>query len=250
MAIDVARLWELLPGLRVFNRYGPTETTIQVTTYEVLREDVLSGTVPIGWPHRGVTFHVVDEDGRIIRGPNEVGELHIGGNQLMRGYWGDNELTSQVLRDDVVAGTTVFRTGDLVYRDLRGRYMYVGRTDSVVKRNGIRVSLHEIARVLRGIDGVSDAVCLPVDKDGHLAIAAFLKARSGITVSQVLEATHQELPTGMMPDEVHLRTSFPLKSSGKIDGHRLAADTELVVWSKTSRDYDPWEGEEAGSGTN
>jgi D-alanine--poly(phosphoribitol) ligase subunit 1 len=249
VAIDVARLWELHPGLRVFNRYGPTEATIQVTTYEVLREDVLSGSVPIGQPHPGVTFHVVDEEGRIVRGSNEVGELHIGGNQLMRGYWGDDELTSEVLRDDVVARTRVYRTGDLVYRDLQGRYVYVGRTDSLVKRNGVRVSLHEVARVLRGADGVSDAVCLPVDKDGHLAIAAFLKARPDLTVSQVLEAVHQELPTGMVPDEVHLRAAFPLSSSGRVDRQRLAEDSELVVWSKARRDHDPKNGA-AGSGAN
>ena len=60
-AMDVARLWELHPTVRVFNRYGPTETTIQVTTYEVTRKDVASGIVPIGWPHPGVSFSIVAE---------------------------------------------------------------------------------------------------------------------------------------------------------------------------------------------
>ena len=101
----------------------------------------------------------------------------------MRGYWGDEELTSQVLRDDVVTGTTVYRTGDLCYRDRQGRYVYMGRTDSVVKRNGVRVSLQEIARVLREVEGVSGAVCLPVDEAGRLAIAAFVEAGPDVTRS-------------------------------------------------------------------
>ena len=231
VATDVNRLRELNPNLRVFNRYGPTETTIQVTTYEVVQEDVASGTVPIGLPHPGVSFHVLAEDGRLIVDPDEVGELYIGGNQLMRGYWGDDEFTLRALRDDVIPGTTVYRTGDLVYRDRQGRYVYVGRTDNVVKRNGVRVSLREVSRVLLGVDDVTGAVCLPIEQTGRLAIAAFVEASPHVTVSEVLEAAHRQLPTSMVPDEVHLRSSFPLNSSGKVDHRRLAAEANRVIWT-------------------
>ncbi len=236
VATDVNRLWELNPNLRVFNRYGPTETTIQVTTYEVVREDVVSGTVPIGLPHPGVSFHIVADDGRLIMCPDEVGELYIGGNQLMRGYWGDDDLTSRALRDDVVPGTKVYRTGDLVYRDRQGRYAYVGRTDTLVKRNGVRVSLREVARVLQGVDDVTAAICLPIDKNGRLAIAAFVEAGPHVTVSGVLEAAHRELPAGMVPDEVYLWSSFPLNSSGKVDHRRLAAEAKQVIWASPMDD--------------
>jgi len=49
-----------------------------------------------------------------------VGELYIGGSQLMTRYWGSPGLTADVMRADVVSQTTVYRTGDLVYRDHRG----------------------------------------------------------------------------------------------------------------------------------
>ena len=235
-ASDVNRLWEFNPHVRVFNRYGPTETTIQVTTYEVGRDDVASGIVPIGIPHPGVSFHIVAEDGQSIFGTDEVGELYIGGDQLMRGYWGDDELTSRVLRDDIVPGTKVYRTGDLVYRDRRGRYVYVGRTDTVVKRNGVRVSLREVARVLQGVDDVTAAICLPTDKNGRLAIAAFVEAGPRATVSALFEAAHRELPAGMVPDEIHLCSSFPLNSSGKVDHRRLAAEAEQVIWASPMDD--------------
>lgn len=232
VAMDVARLWELHPNVRIFNRYGPTETAIQVTTYEITHEDVRSGSVPIGSPHPGVSFHIVAQDGSLVLAPEEVGELYIGGKQLMRGYWGDTELTLRVLRDDVVPGTTVYRTGDLVYRDHHDHYVYMGRTDSVVKRNGIRVSLQEIARVLRGVEDVSGALCLAVDENGRLAIAAFVEAGPEVTVPQLLEVMHHELPSGMVPDEVHLWASFPMNSSGKVDRHRLVAEAKLVIWGK------------------
>jgi D-alanine--poly(phosphoribitol) ligase subunit 1 len=163
--------------------------------------------------------------------PDEVGELYIGGNQLMRGYWGDDEFTLRALRDDVIPGTTVYRTGDLVYRDRQGRYVYVGRTDNVVKRNGVRVSLREVSRVLLGVDDVTGAVCLPIEQTGRLAIAAFVEASPHVTVSDVLEAAHRQLPTSMVPDEVHLRSSFPLNSSGKVDHRRLAAEANRVIWT-------------------
>ena len=239
---DVSRLWELNPKLRVFNRYGPTETTIQVTTYEVAREDVVSGIVPIGLPHPGVSFHIVSEDGQLVVGSDEVGELYIGGNQLMQGYWGDDDLTISALRDDVVPGTTVYRTGDLVYRDREGRYVYVGRSDSLVKRNGVRVSLREVARVILGVNDVTGAVCIPIEQDGRLAIAAFVEAGPHVTASGVLEAAHRELPASMLPDEVHLLSSFPLNSTGKVDHRRLAAEANRVIWAQADgRRQEVWE---------
>jgi len=71
MAADVAALWEVLPGLRVFNRYGPTEATIEVTVYEVSRADVASGRIPLGVPNEGVSFTIVSDNGRILDGPDE-----------------------------------------------------------------------------------------------------------------------------------------------------------------------------------
>ena len=123
-ATDVRALWDAAPDVEVFNRYGPTETTIAVTHVRVTPETIADGTVSIGQPHSGVTFHVVDEEGRLVDSANRVGELYIGGSQLMDGYWGAPELTADVLRTDVVGGERVYRTGDLVYRG-RGRRLRV-----------------------------------------------------------------------------------------------------------------------------
>ena len=157
VAEDVARLWAVLPRLRVFNRYGPTEATIAVTTYEVSRDDVKAGKVPIGTPHAGVDFSLARPDGtdNLVERAGEVGELYIGGEQLMRGYWGDEEFSRAVLRSDVVAGEVLYKTGDLAYYDDSGRYFYAGRSDDVVKRNDVRISLGEVASELGGVEGVT-----------------------------------------------------------------------------------------------
>ena len=83
--------------------------------------------MPIGIPHPSVTFYLVDEIGSIIRESGRVGELYIGGSQLMEGYWGSPELSDAALRTDVVPGETVYRSGDLVYRDEKAAMsMWIG----------------------------------------------------------------------------------------------------------------------------
>ena len=223
LAEDLATLWDVLPDLRVFNFYGPTESTIEVTTYELDRSAIRPGAVPLGVPHPGVRFYLVDAAGALIEGPDEIGELHIAGNQLMRGYWGDASLTDAVLRNDVVPGELVYKTGDLARRDGQGRYVYLGRADDVVKRRGVRISLAEVSRAMRAVHGVSGAVCAPVEIEGRLGIAAFVHAAADVTVSQLLDSAGSQLPSTMLPDRVFLVEGFPTTSAGKVDLRALRA---------------------------
>jgi amino acid adenylation domain-containing protein len=230
-AKDLMKLWEVLPTLRVFNRYGPTETTIQVTTHEVDPASLEFGRVPIGTPHKGVSFHMVDEDGRAVDEAGEVGELYIGGEQLMRGYWRDEELTSKVLSFQPATGELNYKTGDLVRRDDAGRYYYVGRSDDVIKRRGVRISLGEIAYCLATIPHVSEVICAPTDIDGELGIAAFVQADADVTLRDLLEAARGHVPASMLPDDVVLVDSFPMTPSGKVDRIALLTSIGRKAWS-------------------
>ncbi len=64
-AADIRAVWEASPGLRVVNRYGPTETTIAVAHQELTPELLDAGSIPLGQPHAGSSFHLVDEDGQL-----------------------------------------------------------------------------------------------------------------------------------------------------------------------------------------
>jgi acyl-coenzyme A synthetase/AMP-(fatty) acid ligase len=235
VAADVRKLWSFLPEVRVFNRYGPTETTIAVTTYEVTAEDVASGRVPIGTPHRGTEFFLVGEDGRLVHEDGVAGELFVGGQQLMRGYWADEELTRAVLRDDVVPGRTLYKTGDLIYRDSAGRYLYVGRLDDVVKRNGVRISLAEVARALQDVPGVSAVFCALVEIAGSPGIAAFVEAPPETSVTGLFTAAETRLPAAMLPDEIHIVGSVPMTPEGKVDRRQLLAASGRTAWEARTR---------------
>ena len=227
-AADVALLRAAAPRLRVFNRYGPTESTIAVSHFEITQQVLDNGgPVPIGVPHPDVTFHLVDTAGALIEQPGQVGELYIGGGQLMIGYWGAPELTAQLMPTDIVPGQPLYRTGDLVRRDADGNYVYVDRADRVVKRNAVRISLVELGDVLRSLDGVAGATCSPFDNDGDLGIVAFLVAKSPRTSADLRLAAAEHLPSSMLPDRIELVDELPLTSSSKVDERRLLAQAGL-----------------------
>ena len=224
---DIRALWAAAPDLEVFNRYGPTETTIAVTHRKVTPADLAAGSVPIGQPHPGVTFHLVDGEDRVVETPDQVGELYVGGTQLMTGYWGAPELTADVMRTDLIPGMTLYRTGDLVHRNASGDYVYLDRVDRVINRNGVRISLVEISDTLRHLEGVSAAACLAFDDDGQLGIVAFAVADGSVTALELRRATSQHLPDTMLPNHIELVEALPLTAGSKLDERRLLAEAGL-----------------------
>jgi amino acid adenylation domain-containing protein len=224
---DIRAAWAASPGLRVVNRYGPTETTIAVAHLELTPQLLDAGLVPIGQPHPGSSFHLVDEHGRLVDRPGMVGELHIGGPQLMAGYLNDPAQSAAVLQTSVVKGTTLYRTGDLVLRDDRGNYVYVGRSDRVIKRHGVRMSLVEVTDALGGIDGVASAACTTFDRDGDLGVVAFVVPDRELTPVAIRRAASERLPETMLPDQFVLVADLPLTSSSKVDERRLLKEAGL-----------------------
>jgi acyl-CoA synthetase (AMP-forming)/AMP-acid ligase II len=218
---DLRALWAQAPSMRVFNRYGPTETTIAVTNAELSQDVIDSGVVTIGSPHAGVTFYIVDDAGVVIEEAGLTGELYIGGIQLMDGYWKNRSLTAEVMRRDVVAGETLYRSGDFAYRDETGNYVYAGRMDRVVKRSGVRISLVELGALLGDIPGVTGVACLTFDHDGELGIVAFVSTLGQHSAVDLRRAAGRVIPQNMLPDRIEVVRDMPLNRSNQLDEARL-----------------------------
>jgi D-alanine--poly(phosphoribitol) ligase subunit 1 len=231
---DIRALWEAAPAVRVFNRYGPTETTIAVTHIELTPELVADGTVPLGHPHPEVNFFITDDDGLPITEAGIIGELYIGGAQLMSGYWGASALTDEVMRNDIVSGEIVYRTGDLVYRNEDGHYVFVDPADRVVKRSGVRISLLELADALQSLPGVTSATCVVYDRGGEVGIAAFVVADGCPSTSDLRNGLRDRLPDTMLPDRIDLVDAIPLTAAGKLDERRLLAGAGVAGLAKSS----------------
>jgi D-alanine--poly(phosphoribitol) ligase subunit 1 len=232
---DVETVWQAVPELEVWNRYGPTETAIAVTHIKLTPELTVNGTIPIGHPHPGVDFYLIDESGELMVEPDEVGELYIGGAQLMTGYWNAPALTAEVLRDDVIPGRLAYRTGDLMYRDGSGDYIYVARADRVVKRSGMRISLIEMGEAMRRLPGVASVACVSFDAGDQLGIAAFVVPEGEVTSIELRRACREWMPDTMLPDRIELVAELPLTSSSKLDERRLLADAGLAEYKPMAR---------------
>jgi acyl-CoA synthetase (AMP-forming)/AMP-acid ligase II len=229
-APDLQRLLSIHPKLRVFNRYGPTEATITVSTYEVDAAELRGKSqVPIGSPDPGVVFVMVDDSGAVLEAANTVGELYVGGVQLMAGYWHDAD--SSALRDDLVAGTRLYRTRDLVVREESGDYVYVDRNDNIIKRNGVRISLEEIAATLMQIDAVISAICVASPRrDNVVELAAFVTISAPTSEVELRRALRTRLPASMLPNVIRVVDEIPMTAAGKVN----TAELRLTIWPESS----------------
>ncbi|MGW1876264.1 amino acid adenylation domain-containing protein [Streptomyces sp. NPDC001975] len=223
---ELGPLWA--PNRRLFNIYGPTETTIWCT------HTLLDGTErrpTIGGPVPGATVHVLDERLHLV--PVGVpGELCVGGLGVGLGYLRRPELTARQFPLDPYAarsGEHLYRTGDLVRRLPDGKLDYLGRIDRQVKVRGHRVELPEIEGRLERLPGVGRGV-VTARRDrsgpGPLRLVAYVSPAApldvaGLDPSALRRRLAKELPEFMVPAVIVPLAAFPLNGNGKIDHAKL-----------------------------
>jgi len=220
---------ELAPFVRrLWNLYGPTETTIWSTGYLVR-----DGNQPIliGRPVANTQCYILDGNGHPVP-IGVVGELYIGGDGLARGYLGRPELTAEKFLPDPFRsqpGARLYRTGDLARYLPDGNIECLGRTDHQVKIRGLRIEPGEIEVVLAEHPGVHQAVLRVFEpKPGHLRLVAFYVPAPGAEVSatDLRKYLRGKLPDYMIPQQFVALESLPLTSSGKVDRKALALPAE------------------------
>jgi acyl-coenzyme A synthetase/AMP-(fatty) acid ligase len=103
----------------------------------------------------------------------------------------------------------------------------VDRTDRVIKRSGVRISLVELSASMNKIDDVVAAACLTFDRDGELGIVAFVISEVVLSAIEARRAASQLIPETMLPDRIEFVTSMPLNTSNQLDEPRLLAAAGL-----------------------
>lgn len=223
----LARLREQLPRASFYNVYGQTEANSSLY-YPVSRLPAGATELPIGKPFPGFDVFAIGGDGSALTGPGPVGELHVRAGTVGTGYWEDSARTAAKFvadprhSDD---GAIVYRTGDRVHIDESGDFLFVGRTDNMVKTRGYRVELGEVEEVLSRCDGVERAVvvAVPDDSIGN-QLVAFVTPILGSELSREAVAAHcsSALPRYMVPAAFHFDPDLPLTTTGKLDRRELA----------------------------
>ena len=209
-------------GRRMLNVYGPTEATIAATWADSAAGHDL-GTIGVALP--GYTAHVLDERRRPVR-PGAVGELHIAGPAVGRGYRNLPEATAQRFSDELrLPGGRCYATGDLVRRNADGVLEFVGRADSQVKVRGFRVELEELERQAQLVEGVTQATAFVLPSGQLLGLAIRPSTRHSCPSDAELRSRLAvALPDYLMPAAI-LRFDGPLPTTatGKVDRDALAA---------------------------
>ncbi|HEX6355467.1 MAG TPA: amino acid adenylation domain-containing protein [Actinophytocola sp.] len=231
LSSTLVRSW-LRPGLRFHNGYGPTEAAIGATFME------LDGTMdppPIGRPKPNYQAYVLDAHLNPVP-VGVIGELHIGGAGVTRGYLNQPELTAQRFIDDPFRpGGRLYKTGDLVRRRPDGLIQFVGRIDDQVKIRGLRVEPGEIETAMVSMVGVAQAfVTVIEDRAGEKQLVGYARAAENGKVSPADLRQHltRWLPAYMVPTHLVVLDTFPLTPNGKIDKSALpepgAGDTTTL----------------------
>ncbi|MCU1244703.1 MAG: amino acid adenylation protein, partial [Acidobacteria bacterium] len=200
----------------LWNGYGPTEATVYSCNHRVDPSEAVPQRLSIGQGLRNYRHQILSAYGEPVP-IGAIGELHIGGPSLARGYLNQPELTSQKF---IGAGEgRLYKSGDLVRYLPGGEIAYIGRSDDQVKVRGFRIELGEIEAQLRLVAGVRDGVVLARGVGAHKYLAAYLVGEA--EVSEVRAALKSTLPDYMVPTAFVRLECFPLNASGKIDKKSL-----------------------------
>jgi amino acid adenylation domain-containing protein/non-ribosomal peptide synthase protein (TIGR01720 family) len=216
------------PGVRLLNEYGPTETVVGCSLYEIPPGRHAAGRVPIGRPIDNLTMYVLDGAMHPVP-PALPGELYIGGVGVARGYLGRPALTAEKFVPDpfsATAGARLYRTGDRARFLADGNLEFLGRTDFQVKVRGYRIEIGEIESVLSAHPAVAATVVVArEDAPGDRRIVAYavLRAPGAATAEALREALRETLPEYMIPAAIVVMESLPTGATGKVDRKALPA---------------------------
>ncbi|MCJ0869717.1 amino acid adenylation domain-containing protein [Streptomyces sp. AP-93] len=208
---------------RLFNAYGPTETTIWSTCAELPAEPE---HVSIGRPIANTQVYVVDE--QLSPTPLGIpGELLIGGDGVAHGYLGRPELTADRFVQSPFGppGARLYRTGDRAVWTPDGDLDFLGRIDDQVKIRGHRIELGEIESALLEHPALAQAaVAVRTEEDGEPFLAGYLVPSAGApspAPADLRDHLLRTLPAAMAPQRWLTMERLPLTPNGKLDRRAL-----------------------------
>jgi amino acid adenylation domain-containing protein len=226
---ELAAFHRAVPGRRLANYYGPTETHVTTAFPLPADPDQWPAEPPIGRPIDNMRTYVLDQWLQPVP-VGVVGELYIAGVQLARGYLNQPGVTAgRYLADPFGApGSRMYRTGDVVRWRADGQLMFVGRVDDQLKIRGFRVELGEIEAVLRRHADVIQVAVIAVNK--HTAatrlVAYVVPATTTLTPATLRGHAAESLPRHMVPAAFRIVEALPLTPNGKLDRKALPALAE------------------------
>ncbi|ANY69398.1 non-ribosomal peptide synthetase [Paenibacillus sp. BIHB 4019] len=209
------------PG-KLLHMYGPSESTVFTTYYEVDAVADEAAAIPIGRPVSNTSVYIVDAFNQ-LQPIGAAGELCVGGDGLVLGYANRPELTAEKFVPHLFADAgRLYRTGDLARWLPDGNIEFIGRIDQQIKIRGQRIELGEIEHQLRRAEAIREAIVLAVDTAvGDKLLCAYVVTDLPISNSELGELAAKELPAYMVPSVFIQLDELPLTGNGKVDRRAL-----------------------------
>lgn len=216
------KYFRFFPNNLMTNIYGPTECTVEATTYRLDKNIVDKSTeVLIGTPMINARIYVLDENRRFVKYEQE-GEIYIAGDCVGQGYI--NNSSNESFIPDILYDTEImYKTGDLAKWTYQGSLKFIGRKDLQVKYKGYRVELSEIETAIEKHDSIQNAkvFLFTDDNEEKVLVAYIIPKEQTVSVSELRNHLSKILPQYMIPSYFVLVTKYPVNISGKLDTREL-----------------------------
>jgi D-alanine--poly(phosphoribitol) ligase subunit 1 len=201
------------------NVYGPTECTCICSAHTISETDFddMQSLAPLGLLAQNFAYEILPTD---LADPSS-GELFLRGPQVGLGYYKDTERSAKAFiqnpRHQRYADIG-YRTGDLVFKDVRGWLHFKGRVDFQIKHMGYRIELEEIEAALGTLPKVEEcAVIYQKLGDGLGQILAFVAITGAASDTEIRDQLAAIVPPYMVPRRVTILARLPKNANGKID---------------------------------
>ena len=202
---------------KVYNGYGPSETTVFSTFTDVTNSKEINIGVPLG----NTQAYILDSDLKIV--PIGVaGELYIAGDGVGKGYLNREDITKErYTKNPFIENSIMYKTGDVCKYNAKGELYYLGRADNQVKIRGLRIELEEIENKILEFPFIKKAKVVKQVIGNREIISAYYVATRRIRISELRRHLIDTLPNYMVPSYFTALDAFPYTPNGKIDKNAL-----------------------------
>ncbi len=215
--IIVNKLKEIIPGVTVYNGYGPSETTIFSSVKDVSNIEKIT----IGRPIANTQIYILDRTQKILP-QGIIGEIYISGDGVGKGYINKKEQTEKIfIKNPFKKDKIMYKTGDLGAFDKNGEIICYGRIDNQVKIKGLRIELEEIEKQLLSIYNISNAIVIKKEINGKDVLCAYYTPKGPVDEDIVKTILQNKLPQYMLPQFFIKLEKIPYTPNGKIDKKAL-----------------------------
>lgn len=199
------------PEVRFIVMYGQTEATARLSWLPPEVYDRRKGSMGRGIP--GVELRVVNEKGELIR-PGEIGEVIARGDNIMMGYFADEEGTKNTIRNGWLY------TGDLGTIDEDGYIYLTARSKEIIKVRGKRISPKEIEAVILALPEVIDCTIEGVEDEieGEMLKATVTVRKENaevLTREKLIQHCSQHLALFKVPQVYEFKDNLTISATGK-----------------------------------